>query len=611
MYSGSCDSIKSNHTIHGKSSSESSSDTEHSSDEETEDEADGFTMENIPIDNSKVNTIKDIVYNEPEGNCIFKDVQPSVVYESKSVEKEFHEDVNAVEEKTSHITLETMPSFPCDMVSGAATASEIFRHLQATRGKQEVTTELAKILTVLKSTLNSDDKDSSSSDEDSPANASNSLSPIPTGKPPKPPAKIKFAKNSVISPAIQARIRNLEENKPGNPKEEMNFLSKILVHLLCSCKTTAAAQELKRIIRQFKEVAKVAMEEGDDTLESIRTSSRASSRSSKRRARSRTTSGNSNISGNSETDSMNTLTPGDSKSSGTDDELAQDPNFGKIRFTSNVDTDKTNESCVSYTLTLPLKVIDTQDADEEEEYEDDEEWEWEYEDELESSTPTKIRNDSSGSSRNLTPSEAKSDISSGSTRRILMDMELGAYNSQSDPGNSQSTPITEEEDAFLDDEEDFRNEKYKKKLADKSENSEHLFCHLEETFKVLSDTYKIITTGSSPDSEHHSYATQNTIVSTDKSFEDILDGVSNQCFQLETEILRSSRQSTVEPEGKLVDSGTNSRPVSRSNLRTGSRPSSVSKLQTVPVSGTEENEDDEWEYYYEEDYTEEIEAKQA
>ncbi len=606
LYSGSCDSIKSNHTIHGKSSSESSTDTEHSSDEETEDEAEGYNMNNIPVDKAEVLASK--VFSEE--NASISNDESCLVYENSTVK---HEELNLVEEKTIPITAEPTPSIPCDMVSGAATASEIFRHLQATRGKQEVTTELAKILTVLKSTLSSDDKDSSSSDEDSPTNINNSLSPIPTGKPPKPPAKIKFAKNSVVSPSIQARIRNLEENKPGNPKEEMNLLSKILVHLLCSCKTTAAAQELKRIIRQFKEVAKVAMEEGDDTLESLRTSSRASSRSSKRKARSRTTSGNSNVSGNSETDSMNTLTPGDSKSSGTDDELAQDPNFGKIRFTSNVDLDKTNESCVSYTLTLPLKVVDTQDADEEEEYEDDEEWEWEYEDELESSTPTKVRNDSSGSSRNLTPSEAKSDISTGSTRRILMDMELGAYNSQSDPGNSQSTPITEEEDAFLDEEEeDLKNDKHKKKVADKSENSEHLYCHLEETFKVLSDTYKIITTGSSPDSEHHCSASLNAGISTDKSFEDILDGVSSQCFQLESEILRSSRQSTAEPEGKLNDTGSSSgpvsRPISRSNSRTGSRPTSVCKQSNVTSSGVDNyDDDDEWEYYYEEDY--EVETK--
>merc|ERR1719495_1068691 len=164
------------------------------------------------------------------------------------------------------------------------------------------------------------------------------------------------SKISSISPAIQAKIKELESSKSSNPKEEMNLLSKILVHLLCSCKTVAAAQELKGIIKQFKEVAKVAMEEGDDTLEILRSNSRASSRNSvRRKARSRTASGNSNISANSETDSLNTLTPGDSKSSGTDDDIGQDPNLSKIRFTSDVGGGKQEvESCVTYTLTLPL-----------------------------------------------------------------------------------------------------------------------------------------------------------------------------------------------------------------------------------------------------------------
>ena len=627
MYSGSCDSIKSNNTLHGKSSSESDTDTEHdSSDEDTEDEADGYVVEGIPIDNSVI--VKD---NLEEPQFIKKEIVQIVkeVNEIKSVENNYDEEYAEIEEEQNEIidpiVVETH-SVPCDMVSGAATASEIFRHLQATRGKQEVTTELAKILTVLKSTLSNNDKDSSSSDDENTTNSDKSTNPNPIGKPPKPPQKIKFAKNSVVSPAIQARIRDLESNKQGNPKEEMNLLSKILVHLLCSCKNAAAAQELKRIIRQFKEVAKVAMEEGDDTLESIRSSSRASSRSSKRRARSRTASGNSNVSGNSETDSLNTLTPGDSKSSGTDDETNQENNTGKLRFTSNVNCEKNTEalSCVSYTLTLPLKQEeeeDDEDDDEEGEYDDDEEWEWEYEDELETSTPTK--NDSSGSSRNLTPSEAKSDISTGSTRKIFNDMELGAYNSHSDPGNSNShsTPITEEDDVLLDDEEEFRDETARK---EKSENSEHLFSHLEETFKVLSDTYKIITTGNSPECDINS---QNSAMigdhnDSDISFEDILDGVSSQCVQLESEIMRSSRQSTAEPDGFDVSvqqisskpnsrpsSRTNSRPSSRTNSRLSSRPASRNKIKTpVPPpdpEGQDQEEDwgdeDEWEYYYEEE----------
>ena len=618
MYSGSCDSIKTNATIHDKSSSDSDTDTEHdSSDQSTDDEAD---VENIPIDTPKPSIEENPKSPSPQQRIVHVDTEHKT--ENQIIIDKKEDSV----ERVIPIVVET-PTMPCDMVSGAATASEIFRHLQATRGKQEVTTELAKILTVLKSTLNNEGKESSSSDEESPSNDEKSCTSIPIGKPPKPPHKIKFSKNSIVSPAIQARIRDLETNKKVNPKEEMNLLSKILVHLLCSAKTTAAAQELKRIIRQFKEVAKVAMEEGDDTLESLRSNSRASSRSSKRRARSRTASGNSNISGNSETDSMNTLTPGDSKSSGTDDEIKEDPNAGKIRFTSNCD--KNNESCVSYTLTLPLKVTaeeeDEEELDEdEEEYEDDEEWEWEYDDEAESSTPTKSQNNSSGSSRNLTPSEAKSDISTGSTRKILSDMEMGAYNTNSEP--SHSTPITEEEDGLLDEIEELKHDKQKKKINEKSENSEQLFCHLEETFKVLSDTYKIITTGNSPECEDadspSNDASHSQYHSSDKSFEDILDGVSSQCVQLESEIMRSSRQSTAEPE--IVKPSGSSRPSSRSSSRQGSRPSSVTNTRPpsqnksktpVPVNVEEEEEDwgdeDEWEYYYEEECPEEAAQEEA
>ena len=43
---------------------------------------------------------------------------------------------------------------------GAATASEIFRHLQATHGKEEITTELAKILNVLHTTLKEEEEES-------------------------------------------------------------------------------------------------------------------------------------------------------------------------------------------------------------------------------------------------------------------------------------------------------------------------------------------------------------------------------------------------------------------------------------------------------------------
>jgi len=660
MYSGSCDSIKSNVTLHGKTSSESSTDSEDEvTEEETEDEHEGYAVENIPIDTPGpiikiTNDEITITYDEsPSLNSSNKSetndpstLSPQNTLYNSEVTQVMHQrtfinskpktpvpDQDVLDERKTPNSSER-PEIPFDMVSGAATASEIFRHLQATRGKQEVTTELAKILTVLKTTLQTEtiDKDSSSSDDETTGLHSTPVTnPMPTGKPPRPPQKSKSKTLAAISPVIQAKIKELEQSKSNNPKEEMNLLSKILVHLLCSCKTVAAAQELKGIIKQFKEVAKVAMEEGDDTLELLRSNSRASSRNSvRRKARSRTASGNSNISGNSETDSMNTLTPGDSKSSGTDDETAQESNLSKIRFTSNVGGKQDVESCVSYTLTLPLnKAEETEETIQQEEAEhyddEDEEWEWEYEDELDASTPTK--QGSSGSSRNLTPSEGKSDASSGSTRKLLTEMEMGAYNSSStshsDHGNSQSTPITEDDDLLDDDEQMHGQDKRKRRGSDKGEVSSGLFCHLEETFKVLSDTYKIITTGNSPECEHAkegSYPkspemiTQQNVV-VDDGFEGILDGISNQCVQIESEILRSSRQSTATPEGSASPAPPKyinvSRPNSRTASRNGSRmsrPGSRLKPKTPLPDGGEEEEwgdEDEWEYYYEDDYHEE------
>merc|ERR1711892_1244539 len=249
------------------------------------------------------------------------------------------------------------------------------------------------------------------------------------------------------------------------------------------------------------------------------------------------------------------------------------------------------------------------------------EWEWEYEDELDASTPTK--QGSSGSSRNLTPSDA----SSGSTRKLLTEMEMGAYNSSStshsDHGNSQTTPITEEDD-FLDDDDQFSGQdRRNRKSAEKTEVSGHLFCHLEETFKVLSDTYKIITTGNSPECDQFtegSYPKTPDVVTqqnaaVDDGFEGILDGISNQCVQIESEILRSSRQSTATPEGSLSPAPKYinvSRPNSRSGSRVSSRisrPGSRLKPKTpLPDNAGEDEEwgdEDEWEYYYEDEYKEE------
>jgi hypothetical protein len=85
---------------------------------------------------------------------------------------------------------------------------------------------------------------------------------VPLGKPPKYPG----FKNRPLGPDIEDRIRELSAPKQGRSgKEEMQILSKILVTLLCSCRSAAATQELKKIIRHFKEAASEAGDEfGDD-----------------------------------------------------------------------------------------------------------------------------------------------------------------------------------------------------------------------------------------------------------------------------------------------------------------------------------------------------------
>ena len=102
------------------------------------------------------------------------------------------------------------------------------------------------------------------------------------GKPPRHPNVPVNDVTNKIGPEIQARIRELGAVRPGSGKEEMNILSKILVTLLCSCKTTSASLELKKIIKQFKDAAREASDEvgeGPIDLEKISKScSRTSSR---------------------------------------------------------------------------------------------------------------------------------------------------------------------------------------------------------------------------------------------------------------------------------------------------------------------------------------------
>ena len=71
--------------------------------------------------------------------------------------------------------------------------------------------------------------------------------------------------------------------RPEKGREEMSILSKILVTLLCSCKSAEATAELRKIIRHFRDAATEAADEFEDEIKPIVRSSRTSSRGSKRR----------------------------------------------------------------------------------------------------------------------------------------------------------------------------------------------------------------------------------------------------------------------------------------------------------------------------------------
>ena len=139
MYSGSCDSIKSNATIHGKSSSESSTDSEDEvTEEDTEDEQESFHIQNIPVDtkspcmkqtNIKSNDNK----SENSSNTLYSSEVTQVMHQRTFINNN-SETVTENEVIDDKSEAQERPEIVFDMGSGAATASEIFRHLQVGLG---------------------------------------------------------------------------------------------------------------------------------------------------------------------------------------------------------------------------------------------------------------------------------------------------------------------------------------------------------------------------------------------------------------------------------------------------------------------------------------------
>ena len=670
MYSGSCSSVKSNGTLEDKaqavgssSGAESSDEEEDTEEEETDDEGDKVIIEAKPIDVHQDGSldqhsrgdegIDESLENEDEE----EEEEEESEEESESTEdSDSDEDtgnhynscvtavthqtrsIRAIEEQKEETTdsepmLAIVPSASSsnlDPSPGAICATEIFQHLQATRGKEEVTTELAKILNVLQTTLKEDSSSSSESEssdeskEASPEPSKTPPKPPPLGKPPVHPLSLKGINQRKVAPEIQRKIKELASLKPEKGKEEMSILSKILVTLLCSCKSAEATSELRKIIRHFKEAASEACDEVDEEIRPIKSrSGRTASRGSKRRQRSRSrrSSANSNNS-NSEAESLtNTLTPcnTDSKSSGTEDEcpVTVPPQRCSVCHTPTNDTSKepeeeveeTVQPDVSFTVSLPrrpsievaeitasispTKMLQQNSNHQENDEEEEEEWEWEEDDDAASGRSRRSgKRVDSISSRDLSSAELKQDNSTtSSTRKILTEMECGAYNSDSlcspghNSGQSDGVSMSEQshESPALDGESELEDEEEEESEEEEEEN---LYSHLEETYRVLNGAYQIITAGA-----HSETIVKEEVSSTITTT--VQEEVASTIIQEEAVTVPKAVRMLSRPSSKM------SRPSSRR-----SRAHSENGTEDDDW-GDDEEGDWEWEYYYEEEDGEE------
>ncbi|XP_059096908.1 uncharacterized protein LOC131891387 [Tigriopus californicus] len=662
LYSGSCSSVKSNNTLAAEDD-----DTESDSISEDEDDDSSTSFEDGEEEEEEEDDEDDEDHEEGEEDD----------EEEENEDSDFDEFDDLVEDHNEPHTMEEQEGTPeskgaseydeatkaildaatqFESKTGADTASEIFRHLQATKDKEEVTTELAKILSVLETTLkHKDDKIESSDSEDLHEGTV-------VHKPPKHPGTNTRGKKS----------QSLHQKTGKSGKEEMGILSKILVTLLCSCKSPAAAGELKRLINQFREAAREASDEVAEEL-ICQVSQHIKG---KRSLRKRKNSGSSNHSSDSQT---NTLTPNNTDGKSSEDE-------GSItKHTLEGVSQAASEASVTVTISLATTAAQAEEPNPNTKVDPDKDathadgdWEWEWdengeedngdEDEEErgdeydgegdlafmESPKTKRqthmnRNDSasSDSTKDTITSDGKSE-----TRRLLSDMECGAYNSDSfnSPGHSglsdfcteqcHTSPCGEHlsdnnnEDWSTDDNMDKDKSSLNKKMVAKDVQEtveEHLFGHLEETFKVLHGAYHIIT-GSQGDRSDSSECKDQLMDSAPKgksveetddnvkaaTFEDVLSEVSQSCSQLEDEIRKSSTPKS-ETGSKLIlenkshnhdqqghsrpgSQAANKRPSSASGSRAPSRLRALSR-QSIPngEDGEDWGDEDDWEYYYDDD----------
>ena len=385
-HSGSCSSARSNETLNNNeeeeesedSEEDSSSEKEESSEEEDEYESNDECEEMLEEEEAALPEKDDDEHVNAEEPADLKSETSVTESENPAAEetavKGDDDDANSEESESDEdddgqdVASEAAPYLQGK--SGADTASEIFRHLQATREKSEVKTELAKILTVLEKTLKDKEGLTSRKSDSSGSDESNANPRAVTSKPPKHP--------------ISSGSRSESGRSKVSRKEESGILSKILVTLLCSCKSPEAADELKQVIRQFRDAAHEASDEVRDELLAAIPSGRSSraSKSSKKSWRTRRSSGSSSHSTDSQT---NTLTPNNTDSKSSEDESAPTQTqmrrgskaeliSGKVE--SNIDvnisidgkvileptsTEKQDDPNICVTLTLPNGANDGQD----------------------------------------------------------------------------------------------------------------------------------------------------------------------------------------------------------------------------------------------------------
>ena len=258
-----------------------------------------------------------------------------------------------------------------------------------------------------------------------------------------------------------------------------------------------------------------------------------------------------------------------------------------------------HDTTFNFTVSLPRRSSIVSNPEDQPQAEDgpggDEEWSWETDGDCAASS------DLSPKTRRLKMREdASTSSDSGCGPSKSNNSDSLNCNSSNSPGagHSATSDLHSSHEAEHEENSASWNSNEDRKGSKAGQAEEHLFDYLEETFKVLNGAYQIIT-GSSYNSEEEGEVKApieetNNIDETrqdDKSFEEVVEGVSSQCAILETELRSSAsprRSASVDCQPqKLEEAKTASRSKSQQNrlLRPTSgqrsRPTSRQQLSIV------------------------------